>query len=101
MMSAYILVPDSNTSRFARFVDHLFEKINSGYKKCLLWVLNHKVIIFALLAVLAVVGYLLFKSMPSEFLPQEDYGLIEVSVSEPSGSSLSYTQYYMQKSVKS
>jgi hydrophobe/amphiphile efflux-1 (HAE1) family protein len=97
MMSAYILVPDNNTSKFALFIDATFEKINTAYQRTLQWVLNHKTIIFGCLAALAVVGYLLFKTMPSEFLPQEDYGLIEVSVTEPSGSNLDYTQYYMQK----
>jgi len=97
MMSAYILVPDNNTSKFALFVDRTFAKVDAGYRRLLAWVLKHKTLVFATLAALAVIGYLLFKMMPSEFLPQEDYGLIEVSVSEPSGSNLDYTQHYMQK----
>ena len=97
MMSAYLLVQSNHVSKFEIFIDHSFQKINAAYKHLLGWVLNHKKIIFACLAALAVIGYLLFKTMPSEFLPQEDYGLVDVSVSEPSGSNLQYTEYYMQK----
>jgi multidrug efflux pump len=97
MMSAYILVPGHHDSGFTAFINRTFEKITHRYQQLLHWVLCHKKIIFAGLAGLAVAGFLLFKAMPSEFLPQEDYGLIDVSVSEPSGSNLEYTQYYMQK----
>jgi multidrug efflux pump len=96
MMSAYILVPNNHDLGLTAWIDRIFEKINAGYEKLLGWVLWHKKFMFTCLAALAVVGVLLFKTMPSEFLPQEDYGLIDVSVSEPMGSNLQYTQYYMQ-----
>lgn len=97
MMSANILVADSNTTKLALTIDKVFEKLNAGYQNTLKWVLSHKLIIAACLVAIAVAGVLLYRTLPSEFLPQEDYGIVDVSVQEPAGANLTYTQKYMQK----
>jgi hydrophobe/amphiphile efflux-1 (HAE1) family protein len=97
MMCANILKAEAKASRFSQWVDHIFEKANTLYARLLRRVIKHKLIVFGLLALIAVVGVVLFKALPSEFLPQEDYGIIEVSVSTPTGTNLTYTKKYMQK----
>ena len=97
MMCAKILQPRTKNSRFATFLDQRFEKISSGYQTILAKLLRTRLLIVGILIVLAILGYLMYRALPSEFVPKEDVGLIEVQIEGPSKASINYMNKYTKR----
>ncbi|MDD2894160.1 MAG: efflux RND transporter permease subunit, partial [Halothiobacillaceae bacterium] len=72
---------------FFRWFENTFEGIRQGYLSGVRWMLNHKLIGFALYlgVILAIVG--LFRMVPSSFVPDEDQGYFFVVMQTPDASS--------------
>lgn len=91
MMCSKILLAHSKESRYNLFLEKFFDALSNGYQKALAFMLaKRRYVIFGLI-IFAGIGYAVFKAVPSEMLPKEDIGFIQVSVTSPSGSSLKYT----------
>jgi hydrophobic/amphiphilic exporter-1 (mainly G- bacteria), HAE1 family len=75
-----------------RKVDHALELLRRGYARLLGRLLRHPVAV--LLAFLACMGgtVLLFRSVPTGFIPDEDQGYIIVGIQGPEGMSLAETE---------
>ena len=74
MMCSRLLLSGHHQGRFAKILDRLFDRLASGYAALLQLALRCRLIIIAILIIIAVLGVLLTRVMSSEFLPQEDYG---------------------------
>lgn len=99
MMCSRLLLSGHHQGRFAKILDRLFDRLASGYASLLRLALRCRLIIIAILIIIAVLGVLLTRVMSSEFLPQEDYGALKIRVNTPSGSTDTYTDKYTQQAV--
>ena len=95
MMCAYILRMRQNKTKIELLLNRVFRFLNSGYGALLDFILKVKYWVVLLLLVLGVLCYLLFKIMPQSFIPKEDIGYFEASITSPPGAALGYTNYYM------
>lgn len=97
MMCSRILLPRTSNTGFVVYIDRVFAKLSVVYQHALKIALNRrKFFILGLIAV-ALIGYGLFKSLSSELIPKEDIGLVQVSMTAPSGASLNYTNQYAKQ----
>jgi multidrug efflux pump len=94
MMCSRVLTPEMGESAFVKWLERVFERVSAAYQTFLKFVLRLRLyVVFALLAI-AIAGYAIFKQLSAEFLPQEDYGMITVSLVSPPDSSINYTEKY-------
>lgn len=100
MMCSRILSPQDSRVAFVHWLDAKFDLLAVRYKNFLRKALSKRMLIVLGLLVIGFVGYLLFIFMPSEFVPQEDTGLIVTSVRSPTGSSVNYTDRFMRQIEK-
>ncbi len=99
MMCSRLLSVNHSPSRMVLFNERLFNKTEAIYQSVLQWALAHRIKILLSLVVIGMLGAWLGYKMPSEFLPQEDYGVLKVRVNTPSGSVPSYADKYTQQVV--
>lgn len=97
MMSSMILQPFKKENPFMLKVDALFNRLAEFYRHWLIIIINKRSLILGALALIGFAGYLLFRFMPAEFIPQEDTGMIITSVGAPTGSNIDYTDKYMRE----
>jgi multidrug efflux pump subunit AcrB len=95
MMCAYILRAREKETRIELWLNHAFDQLNRAYEKLLSLVLKAKYWVVALLVILGALCFLLFKIVPQSFIPKEDIGYFEASITSPPGAALDYTNYYM------
>jgi multidrug efflux pump len=87
----------AGTSRFFNYLETGFNKVEQGYSKLLTRSIKKTFIIIALTVVVSVAGVLLFRALPSEFLPVEDRAVILTIMLAPEGSTLDYTLGYVKQ----
>ena len=97
MMCSRILLVPTQYSRLVLIINHLFSQLANYYQSLLKFALSKRQFCVIALIFIAGFGYLLFMSLPSELIPKEDIGLIQVSVTSPSGASLKYTNQYAEQ----
>jgi len=97
MMSSLILQPHKKENRLTLKIDELFNRLADFYQHWLRIILQQRTKINIALVVIAFAGYLLYRLMPAEFIPQEDTGLVVTNVGAPTGSNLDYTDKYMRE----
>lgn len=95
MMCAYILRAREKETRIELWLNHAFDQLNRAYEKLLSLVLKAKYWVVALLVILGALCFLLFKIVPQSFIPKEDIGYFEASITSPPSAALDYTNYYM------
>lgn len=96
MMCSRVLPPGQLQNKFADKIDRVFSVVTRSYQALLLVCLKGKYIVVMALVALALFGVFIFHTLSSEFLPQEDFGVFNVSVTSPTGANLAYTMRYMQ-----
>ncbi|MBV52649.1 MAG: multidrug transporter AcrB [Coxiellaceae bacterium] len=99
MMCSRLLSVNHAPSRMVVFNEKIFQRIEQSYQSILHWALAHRIKILLSLVLIGLLGAWLGYRMPSEFLPQEDYGVVNVRVNTPSGSVPSYADKYTQQVV--
>ncbi len=95
MMCSQILVHETD-NRLVNWLEQQFEAIAVWYRHGLTLILRYRYWVLIGLTIIAAFGYLIFQSMPSEFMPTEDAGLVMVTATSPPNSNLAYTNYYAQ-----
>lgn len=102
-LCATMLKPHAEEKSFGP-LDNFFEKFNKGFNDMRLqyqgvvgWFIGHiKVAVVFILIVCGLTG-LLYKIIPSTFVPDEDQGYYAVAVNLPEGTSVNNTQVTMKK----
>lgn len=97
MMCGKTLSKADQDNRFVRLLEHLFDGLANYYKKVLAKILHHRHYVLIATVVIALGGYFLYTSMPSEFIPKEDTGIFQVNLTSPTGSNLNYTNKYAKQ----
>jgi multidrug efflux pump len=96
MMCSKLLRHNPAPSRFDRLMEWVLVGIGQRYESALRWVLLRRWLVLLVMVVSSVASWVLFKNARSELAPVEDRGVIFTSVNAPDGSTLEYTQRYMQ-----
>ena len=95
MMCSRLLKPGHIETPLAKKWDSFFEHLANTYRYFLRGCLKAKHAILLAIILIGVFGYGLSKTMSSEFLPQDDYGVINFSVQAPEGSTVEYVEQYL------
>ena len=99
MISSQILRPlhGGNKNWASKSFDAFFDGLNKIYEKLLRWTLLHRWIVIGGGVAAIVVGYFIFKLLPSELVPVEDRGTAFGIVVAPEGATLEYTDIYVKQ----
>ena len=96
MMCSKLLRHEPAPNRFDRLMEAVLVGLSRRYEVALSWVLLRRWLVILVMAASGVASWWLFKNAKSELAPIEDRGVIFTSVNAPDGSTLEYTQRYMQ-----
>jgi hydrophobic/amphiphilic exporter-1 (mainly G- bacteria), HAE1 family len=87
-------------NRFFNTINRGIDNTRSGYHRSLGWLTQFKGFVIAGFAVALGLTYLLFRIVPSGFVPDEDQGYFITLVQAPEGVSLDYTSDILQQAEK-
>jgi len=71
------------------------DKIEDLYEKGLLYVLGFRLHVVGAATAFALIGYIIYHNLPSEFTPREDQGSITLEGQAPQTATLEYTEKYV------
>ncbi|GAB4293898.1 MAG: efflux RND transporter permease subunit [Ignavibacteriaceae bacterium] len=100
MLCSRILKRRETHSFFYNITEPFFVKINEIYKRHLIFFIKHKWITFPGIAVITVLIWILFGSVPSELAPLEDRSRITVTAIAPEGATFDYMEHYMDQLIE-
>jgi len=83
--------------RFMQMVAAFIEKIRAFYRRALPWIMSHRPLVLTVFVGLLGATVLMFKVVPTGFIPDEDQGFFVVIAQGPPGSSLQYTSNIMNQ----
>ena len=90
MMCSKLIKPSVLDSPLVKFVDRVFDKIKHGYGRVLKEVLNYRILMVILAAVVLSSIYFLMQGIKAELAPQEDQSFIGISGQAPSSANINY-----------
>lgn len=91
-LAALLIRPCTEKSSWASRFDKVFEKFKSIYIQGVGWLIGHSKTALSLFAILLLLIALLFKTVPTAFVPAEDQGYVMAFAILPDGSSLQKTE---------
>jgi multidrug efflux pump len=99
MISSQILRPLHGTGKgwASRSFDAFFRKLNNVYDYILRRALRHRILVVTGALVVLIMGYFLFRLLPSELVPVEDRGFGFGIIIAPEGATLEYTDSYVKQ----
>ncbi len=83
--------------RVTRVVDSAFSRLVAFYRRTLTVAVHHAWMVVALAVLVSAMGYGIFRTLPSEYVPQDDRGWIMISLNAPEGSSVQYIDRYLRQ----
>ncbi len=87
----------ASSSRLLQYLETGFNKVEQGYSNLLTQSVKKSVLVIVVTVVVSVAGVVLYKILPSEFLPVEDRAVILTIIQAPEGSTLDYTLKYVKQ----
>ncbi len=96
MLCAKILRVPARHSQLANTLEYAVQGMTTGYERALGWVLRHRAVVLGGVAVLVAAAVVVFTKLKVEFVPPEDRGQIQISVTGPEGATLAYTDQYQR-----
>ena len=96
MLCSKLLKSHESESRYGAWLEKTFHRVATFYQQLLRILLTKKLFVILGLVIFGGLGILLFRMMPSEFIPNEDTGYILSDITEPPGASLRYAMNYGQ-----
>lgn len=100
MMCSKILSDEISSNRFVKFLDHFFNRLKQRYQVLLHSLLDTRLIMLLLAAVvLSMVPYL-YLTTPQETAPDEDQGFFFVASTTPQYATLNYVEAFTQSFEK-
>ena len=97
MMASKLPGDAAHSNRFARAVERFFNRVSDHYGRRLRGLMRRPWLVVAAVGVLAVVGAITFRSIPTEFSPAADTGRLFINIEGPEGSSFEYMDSYARK----
>ncbi|RZJ91742.1 MAG: efflux RND transporter permease subunit, partial [Brevundimonas sp.] len=98
MLASKILKPAEGGGWLARRVDRGMDALKDSYSRSLDMMLGRRIAVIGVAALIGLVGlgaFAMFKILPSELVPQEDRGRVQVRVAGPEGAGFDYTRRIM------
>ncbi|MFN7227006.1 MAG: efflux RND transporter permease subunit [Holosporales bacterium] len=89
-----------STNRFGKWVEALLERLEAGYKHRLIWILANQRAVLMGAGICAGLALLLFSILPRQLTPIEDRGVIFSVTMAPEGSTVWYSDTYLQQVEK-
>jgi hydrophobe/amphiphile efflux-1 (HAE1) family protein len=100
-LAAIVLKPKTAEKKgFFLWFDNTFEAITNGYVAGVRFLINHKVIGMGLFAAVVVCLVMLFRILPSSFVPEEDQGYMFGINMQPDAASLQRTSAFAGQAVE-
>jgi len=97
-LAALLLEPEEpHHNRFMQAVGRFLTSVRSGYQRLLPVVLSHRTAVLVTFAALMCATVLMFKIVPTGFVPNEDQGFFVIIAQAPPGVSLQYMTKIMQQ----
>jgi HAE1 family hydrophobic/amphiphilic exporter-1 len=96
-MCALLLERRHQKARFFRWIDRGLDQVRDGYTRALTYLGRHLLPVLGLFVAFIVATVLLFRSVPTGFIPDEDQSYLIISVQGPEGTSLQYTDKVLRK----
>ncbi|HEY0856401.1 MAG TPA: efflux RND transporter permease subunit [Albitalea sp.] len=100
MLCSKLLRHNPAPSAFDRGMERALVAVSDTYRRLLVWSLARRWLVVLVMFGSAGASWWLFTGMKSELAPIEDRGVILTLVNAPDGSTLGYTQKYMQEIEK-
>ncbi|MDO8953708.1 MAG: efflux RND transporter permease subunit [Gammaproteobacteria bacterium] len=97
MMCSRVLKPQERLSAFEHRLHKIFIYLNAAYATFLSKVLIKRTLVVSVLALIAILGYFVYVTVPQSFIPKEDIGYFNVNVQSPPGSTIDYTDGFMRQ----
>ncbi len=98
MLNAYLMKPGKqNETRFYRWTEPYFVKMNEGYANALAKFLKRPWLSFPIIAVCVGMIGLFYSVLPKETAPYDDRSYIGMSITAPEGATYQYTDQFMQQ----
>jgi multidrug efflux pump len=97
IIAAKFLQRDITPSKFSLILDRLIHLLNRAYSFTLDWTLRRSLVAATAIVVMTGVAVMIYRSLPSEYAPQEDRGTFFISVRGPEGASHSYMAGYVEE----
>jgi multidrug efflux pump len=97
MMSSKALRLEHHNNSLYHTIGNFLDKINFYYRHALMKAIETKKLVLIALAVVSLIGAIIFFKLPSELAPTEDRGVMLVIYFGPEGSSLEYTNQYAKQ----
>lgn len=99
MMCSKILQSSCDRTK-QTFFDKLLEKVQSSYDKALSSTLNYLPVVAVFAIIILASNYFLFATSKAELAPQEDKGLLIISIEAPANASLGQTRFYAEQAME-
>jgi multidrug efflux pump len=99
MLCAKILRVPSQHSQLANTLEFAIKGVTTTYERALAWALRHRVLVLGTVTLLVAGAVLVFTKLKVEFVPPEDRGQMQLSITGPEGATLAFTDQY-QKQVE-
>lgn len=84
-------------NRFLEWSEQQFQRLQKGYENSLSWAIHHSRIIFGIFLGTLAATVMLFMSMPTDFIPSSDIGMIQASTEAANGTAFPQMAKYQQK----
>jgi len=97
MLCAKILRVPSHHSTLANTLEFAIQGVTSRYERALGWVLGHRVKVLVGVGALVALAVVVFTRLKVEFVPPEDRGQIQISITGPEGATLAFTDQYQRQ----
>ncbi len=97
MMCSLMLKPVKEGFWLIRKVENVLERVRASYRRSLEAALHRKVLVYGAFAFVTVLGGYLFVRLPSELLPKEDRGVLQVMMRAPEGAGYDYTRQVLNQ----
>ncbi len=98
MLASKILRPATSSGWFVRKVDGAMDGLRTSYERSLGMLVGRRAAVVGVGVLVVAVGlgaFLMFKSLPSELVPDEDRGRVQIRVQGPEGAGFDYTRRIM------
>jgi len=90
---------EHNPGAFLRWSESAFQAMQNGYDRSLQWALHHGFVIFCIFLRSLGATVVLFMTMPSDFIPSSDIGMIQASTEAANGTAFPQMVKYQQKAA--
>ncbi|MFA5834261.1 MAG: efflux RND transporter permease subunit [Bacteroidota bacterium] len=99
MLNAHLIRKKRTHSRFYKFTEPYFERLNASYERLLAVSMKHRWGAVAIIAMSFVIIILIGGSLQSELAPLDDRSALRLQITGPEGASFEYTDAFMDRVV--